>query len=61
MKSLKKMMFIAALGMGLGVSLSATALPPIDDCRDACVACKEGDQASCKLYRGPCRSYGPLC
>lgn len=61
MKSLKKVIFIAALGMGLGVSLSASALPPEEDCRDACYACQEGDQAACKFYRGICRVYGRLC
>ncbi|MBB3118086.1 hypothetical protein [Pseudoduganella violacea] len=62
MKSLKKMAFVAALGLGLGASLSAYAIPSEQACRSACAKCAQGIQMSCDFLRGPCDAYRPfLC
>lgn len=62
MKSLKKMVFVAALGLGLGASLSAYARPTEETCRAACIKCAQGSQMACDFIDGPCAIYGPfLC
>ncbi len=62
MISLKKGMCALLFGIGLSVSLSATAVGGCDFCRNAYQACQAGDQASCNRYEWQkCDAYYPEC
>lgn len=58
MTRLKKIIFAACFGLGLGVSFSAYALPDYDTCVDMRDSCVAGDASACTTFNRLCGIYG---
>lgn len=58
MKSLKKALFLACVGLGLGYSVSAFALPDYDTCIAMRDECREGNASACTTFNRLCHVYG---
>ncbi len=57
-KSLKKILFTACVGLGLGYSMSALALPDYDTCVGMRDDCRAGVASSCTTFNRLCGIYG---
>lgn len=58
MNSLKKALFVACVGLGLGFSISAYAYPSYENCLALQEACLNGSTGSCRSFNANCGVYG---